>query len=68
MFIEFIWKVEIYLEAALVVRNDMWKFIKTIYIQNFNVKNYQYFLLFGIEEILDLVVNKFSFSNLFRKD
>ena len=56
MFAEFIWKVEMYLEASLSVRNDMWSFIRIIYIQNLSVKNYQYFLLFGIQEILDLMV------------
>ena len=56
MFAEFIWKVEMYLEASLSVQNDMWSFIRTIYIQNLSVKNYQYFLLFGIQEILDLMV------------
>ena len=45
-----------YLEASLSVQNDMWSFIRTIYIQNLSVKNYQYFLLFGIQEILDLMV------------
>ena len=66
MFVDFIWKVDMFQEASLPIKNDMWAFIRTIYIQNFTVKNYQYFSLFGIQEILDLAVIYFisSKSNL----
>ena len=56
MFVDFIWKVDIFQEASLSVKNDMWALIRTIYIQNFAIKNYKYFSIFGIQEILDLAV------------
>jgi len=52
MFVSLLWRADIYHHTDEEVRNEIWAYVRTIYLQN---PKY-YSALFGIKEILDLAV------------
>lgn len=53
LFLDFIWKTDIYDKADLMTKTEIWSYIRTIYLEN----PVYYNNLFGIKNILDLIVN-----------
>ncbi len=59
MFKDLFWKVEIYDKLDLQSLQEIWAYLRTIYLENPILYNG----LFSIKEILDLIVNKLYFIN-----
>lgn len=52
MFLYLLWKAEIYRETDEEIRNEIWGYIRTIYLQNPR----RHVALFSVKDILDLIV------------
>jgi Rad3-related DNA helicase len=65
MFLYLLWKADIYSETDEEIQNEIWAYLRTIYLQNPR----KYVGLFSVKDILDLIVisekKEMSFVNLY---
>ena len=52
MFVNLLWKADIYSETNEEIRNEVWAYIRTIYLQNPR----KHVALFSVKNILDFIV------------
>lgn len=55
-FVDFLWKFDIYENAPLEVRKEMFALIKALYLR----KSVHYNNLFGVGQILDIIIDRYD--------